>query len=81
MKRVLITGMSGAGKTSLLDELAARGYQAVDTDYGDYFQAIDGETAGRAIGVSPAAYTSVTSSTSLSASTRPKSSSKSRVRV
>ena len=39
--------MSGAGKTSLLDELAARGYQAVDTDYGDYFQAIDGERLWR----------------------------------
>ncbi|HEY6788153.1 MAG TPA: AAA family ATPase [Trebonia sp.] len=47
MKRVLITGMSGAGKTSVLDELAARGYQAVDTDYGDYFQAIDGERLWR----------------------------------
>jgi shikimate kinase len=47
VKRVLITGMSGAGKTSLLDELAARGYQAVDTDYGNYFQAIDGERLWR----------------------------------
>ena len=47
MKRVLITGMSGAGKSSLLDELAARGYRAVDTDYGDYFQVIDGESLWR----------------------------------
>lgn len=30
MKRVLITGMSGTGKSSLLDELAARGYRAVE---------------------------------------------------
>ena len=47
MKRVLITGMSGAGKSSLLDELAARGYRTVDTDYGDYFQVVDGESLWR----------------------------------
>ncbi|MCE3276376.1 MAG: shikimate kinase [Propionibacteriaceae bacterium] len=34
MKRVLLTGMSGVGKSVLLEELAARGYKAVDTDYG-----------------------------------------------
>ncbi len=32
MKRVLITGMSGTGKSTLIDELAARGYKAIDTD-------------------------------------------------
>jgi adenylate kinase family enzyme len=47
MKRVLITGMSGTGKSSLLHELATRGYRAVDTDYGDYFQTINGETLWR----------------------------------
>jgi adenylate kinase family enzyme len=47
VKRVLITGMSGAGKSSLLDELAARGYRTVDTDYGDYFQTVDGERLWR----------------------------------
>ena len=47
MKRVLITGMSGAGKSSLLQELAARGYQIADTDYGDYFQTVDGESLWR----------------------------------
>lgn len=47
MKRVLVTGMSGAGKTSLLDELAARGHRTVDTDYGDYFHMVDGERLWR----------------------------------
>src|SRR5919201_1383352 len=32
MKRVLITGLSGTGKSSLISELASRGYKAVDTD-------------------------------------------------
>lgn len=48
VKRVLITGMSGTGKSSLLHELAARGYRTVDTDYGDYFETVDGETLWRA---------------------------------
>ena len=34
MKRVLITGMSGTGKSSVIAELAALGYKAVDTDDG-----------------------------------------------
>jgi len=33
MVRVLVTGMSGVGKTTLLDELRRRGYLTVDTDY------------------------------------------------
>jgi dephospho-CoA kinase len=32
MKRVLLTGMSGTGKSTVIKELAARGYRAVDTD-------------------------------------------------
>ena len=47
VKRVLITGMSGAGKSSLLDELAARGHRTVDTDYGGYFHTVDGESLWR----------------------------------
>jgi GTPase SAR1 family protein len=44
MKRVLITGMSGTGKSSLLHELAARGYRTVDTDYGGYYETAGGES-------------------------------------
>ena len=33
MARVLLTGMSGAGKSSVLDELRRRGRRGVDTDY------------------------------------------------
>ncbi len=34
VKRVLLTGMSGTGKSSVIHELAARGHKAVDTDDG-----------------------------------------------
>jgi shikimate kinase len=34
VRRVLITGMSGTGKSSLIAELAALGHKAVDTDAG-----------------------------------------------
>ncbi|MDT4997261.1 MAG: hypothetical protein QOD45_1329 [Pseudonocardiales bacterium] len=33
MARVLVTGMSGTGKTTVLEELRHRGHLAVDTDY------------------------------------------------
>ena len=32
MSRVLVTGMSGTGKSSVLAELSRRGYRVVDTD-------------------------------------------------
>jgi broad-specificity NMP kinase len=34
VRRVLITGMSGTGESSLIAELAELGYKAVDTDAG-----------------------------------------------
>jgi shikimate kinase len=37
--RILITGMSGTGKTTLLDELSRRGHHTVDTDYGTWTRA------------------------------------------
>jgi dephospho-CoA kinase len=32
MSRILVTGMSGTGKSSALAELGRRGYRVVDTD-------------------------------------------------
>jgi adenylate kinase family enzyme len=36
MRRVLVTGMSGTGKSTALAELARRGFQVVDTDDGPW---------------------------------------------
>lgn len=36
MVRLLITGMSGVGKSSVLRQLGERGYPTVDTDYGPW---------------------------------------------
>ena len=37
---VLVTGMSGTGKSAALAELARRGHQVVDTDYGEYSEEV-----------------------------------------
>ena len=36
MSIVLVTGMSGTGKSAVLAELERRGHRIVDTDYGDW---------------------------------------------
>ena len=36
MRRILLTGMSGTGKSTLIAELAARGYKAIDADCDEY---------------------------------------------
>jgi dephospho-CoA kinase len=41
MKRVLITGMSATGKSTVIAALAARGYRTVDTDYGGWSELVD----------------------------------------
>ena len=43
MTTILITGMSGVGKSTALAELARRGFETVDTDYGDWIELVDGE--------------------------------------
>ena len=43
---MLITGMSGTGKSTVLAALAARGYKTVDTDYGDWHEWANGVEGG-----------------------------------
>jgi dephospho-CoA kinase len=45
MRRILVTGMSGTGKSSALAELARRGFRAVDTDEPGW--TIEDEDGGR----------------------------------
>lgn len=41
MKRILLTGMSGTGKSTLIAELATRGYKAVDADCDEFSEWVD----------------------------------------
>ena len=41
MKRILLTGMSGTGKSTVISELAARGYKAVDADCDAFSQWVE----------------------------------------
>jgi dephospho-CoA kinase len=43
VKRVLITGMSATGKSTVLAQLAARGHKTVDTDYGGWTERVADE--------------------------------------
>lgn len=44
---VLVTGMSGVGKSTALAELASRGYATVDTDEGPWIDVVRGEPLWR----------------------------------
>lgn len=50
MKRLLLTGMSGTGKSTVIRELAARGYRAVDADCDEFSQWVEVKNA---TGVAP----------------------------
>ena len=41
MKRILVTGMSGVGKSTVIAELATRGYKAVDADSDEYSEWVE----------------------------------------
>jgi dephospho-CoA kinase len=41
MKRILLTGMSGTGKSTVISGLAARGYKAVDADCDEFSQWVE----------------------------------------
>ena len=45
MRRVLITGMSGTGKSAVIAELAARGYQACDLDTPEWSEWVDADAS------------------------------------
>lgn len=46
MKRILITGMSGTGKTSVIEELSRRGFTAIDTDSDEWCEWTVGQVIG-----------------------------------
>ena len=43
MGTVFVTGMSGAGKSTVLRELHRQGVETVDTDYGSWCHDVDGD--------------------------------------
>ena len=48
MTAILVTGMSGTGKSTVLAELARRGHRVVDTDHGDWIERVESEPMWRA---------------------------------
>ncbi|MGK2866537.1 MAG: AAA family ATPase [Mycobacterium sp.] len=46
---ILVTGMSGVGKSTVLGELARRGFVTVDTDEGPWIEVVDGEPLWREV--------------------------------
>lgn len=55
MKRILVTGMSGTGKSAVISELAARRYRAVDADCDEFSEWVemtgDSDSAGSPVEV------------------------------
>jgi shikimate kinase len=45
VRRILITGMSGTGKTAVIRELAARGHRAVDLDTPEWSEWVDADAS------------------------------------
>lgn len=56
MKRMLLTGMSGTGKSTIIRELVARGYRAIDTDYDGFSHWVDMRTGLPAPDPAPGEY-------------------------
>jgi predicted ATPase len=42
---ILVTGMSGTDKSTVLTALCQQGYRVVDTDFGDWIEGIPVQTA------------------------------------
>lgn len=55
MKRILLTGVSGTGKSTVIGALAARGYKAVDADCDEFSEwvAVDGASDAAGTPVEP----------------------------
>ena len=53
MRLVLITGMSGTGKSTVVEELRVRGHRAVDLDTGEYSEWVSPDPAAPGAPVEP----------------------------